>query len=78
MAKIILTVQIIFLASLILAFVAGLYEFELVGNGRFLGMDSLRVMLWAATIAVFTSPIMVSFVYPLKEDDRTSDEEAGQ
>lgn len=75
MASAIITIQMIFLASAVLALVAALYEFGLIGNGRILGLDSLPVMMWAGTIAVFTSPILVSLIYPLKDGGSTPDEE---
>ena len=75
MASAIITIQMIFLASLVLAFVAGLYEFGLIGNGRILGLDSLPVMMWAGAIAALTSPIVVTLIYPLNDDYSTPDEE---
>lgn len=75
MASVIITIQMICLASLVLAFVAGLYEFGLIGNGRILGLDSLPVMMWAGAIAVLTSPIVITLIYPLTDDDRTPDGE---
>ena len=75
MASAIITIQMICLASATLAFVAGLYEFGLIGNGRILGLDSLPVMMWAGAITVLTSPIVITLIYPLKDDDSPPDAE---
>ena len=75
MAVAVFIVRAIFLLSLILAAVAGLSELEVLGNGSTFGIDSLRVMLWAGTVAVFTSPILVTFVFPWQADYRTPEDE---
>ena len=75
MAVAVFIVRAIFLLSLILAVVAGLSELEVLGNGSTFGIDSLRVMRWAGAIAVFTSPILVTLVFPWQADHRTSEDE---
>ena len=71
----IIFVRMIFLASLLVAILAGLSELEVLGNGRTLGVDSLMVMLWAMALATLTSPILVSFVFPQRSDGELPDEE---
>ena len=75
MAVAVFIVRAVLLLSLILAAVAGLSELEVLGNGSILGIDSLRVMLWAMAVAVFTSPILVTFVLPWQADHWTSEDE---
>ena len=75
MTTAIFIVRTIFLLSIILAAVAGLSELEVLGNGNTLGRNSLQVMLWAIAVTVFTSPILVSFVYPWQSTPRTSEDE---
>ena len=75
MTTAIFIVRTIFLSSIILAAVAGLSELEVLGNGNTLGRNSLQVMLWAIAVTVFTSPILVSFVYPWQSAHRTSENE---
>lgn len=75
MAVAVFIVRTVLLLSLILAAVAGLSEFGVLGNGSTFGIDSLRVMLWAMAVAVFTSPILVTFVLPWQADYRTSEDE---
>lgn len=78
MATAVFIVHAILMTSLLLGVLAGLFELGVIGNGRILGMDSFRVMLWSGAIAVFTSPILVTLVYPLQSSDGpTDDEEAG-
>ena len=75
MTTAIFIVRTIYLSSLILALVAGLSEFGVLGNGNTLGIDSLRVMLWSGAISVLTAPIVVSFVYPRPSSHWTSEDE---
>ena len=78
MATAIFIFRTVLLTSLLLGVLAGLFEIGVIGNGHILGVDSYWVMMWAGAIAVLTSPIVVSFLYPLSDDDGTSDdEEAG-
>ena len=78
MATAVFIVHTILATSLLVGVLAGLFELGVIGNGSILGVDSFRVMMWSGAIAVFTSPIVVTFAYPLKNSDEpTDDEEAG-
>ena len=78
MATAVFIVHTILMTSLLVGILAGLFELGVIGNGRILGLDSFRVMMWSGAIAVFTSPILVPFVYQLCIGDGTpDDEEAG-
>ena len=68
-------VRMVYLASLTLTLVAGLSRYGILGNGSTLGMDSLRVMLWAGALAVLTAPILVTFMYPGRSSTWTSEDE---
>ena len=75
MAAAVFTVRAIFLFSLILAAIAGFSELEVLGNGNIFGIDDMRVMRWATAIAIFTSPIVVTFAFPWQPDHWASEEE---
>ena len=78
MATAVFIVHTILATSLLVGVVAGLFSIGVIGNGHILGVDSFRVLMWSGAIAVFTSPIMVTFVYQLfSSDGTTDDEEAG-
>ena len=78
MATAVFIVHAILATSLLVGILAGLFSIGVVGNGHILGVDSFRVLMWSGAIAVFTSPILVPFVYQLCiSDGTTDDEEAG-
>ena len=78
MATAVFIVHTILATSLLVGVIAGLFSIGVIGNGHILGVDSFRVLMWSGAIAVLTSPIVVTFAYPLESSERTTDdEEAG-
>ena len=75
MATAVFIVHTILATSLLVGVVAGLFSVGVIGNGHILGVDSFRVLMWSGAIAVLTSPIVVTFVYPLESSERTADDE---